>query len=60
MTLFKNNNQLNAKPLTISQDNPSVILEYAAWNLGAAKLFEKPTQPYCNEIKRAFVTSKED
>jgi hypothetical protein len=51
---------LYAKALAIAPSNPRVILGYAEWNMGAAKFFGKPTQPYCDEVKRAIQLGKEE
>ena len=60
MTLSGKNNQLYAKALSIAPNNPRVILGYAEWNMGTAKFFGKPTQPYCDEVKRAITLSKKE
>jgi hypothetical protein len=60
MRLAGKNNQLYAKALAISPNNPRVILGYAEWNMGTAKFFGKPTQPYCDEVKRAIQLGKEE
>ena len=59
MTLSGKNNQLYAKALAIAPNNPRVILGSAEWHMGTAKFFGKPTQPYCDEVKRAIVFGKE-
>ena len=60
MTLSGKNNQLYAKALSIAPNNPRVILGYAEWNMGTAKFFGKPTQPYCDVVKRAITLSKKE
>ena len=60
MTLSGKNSQLYAKALAIAPNNPRVILCYAEWNMGAAKLFGKSTQPYFDEVKRAIQLAKEE
>ena len=60
MTLSGKNSQLYAKALAIAPNNPRVILGYAEWNMGSAKFFGKPTQPYCDEVKRAIQLGKEE
>jgi hypothetical protein len=60
MTLSGKNAQLYAKALTISPNNPRVIIGNAEWRMGTAKYFGQPTQPYCDEIKRAIKLGKEE
>jgi tetratricopeptide (TPR) repeat protein len=60
MTLSAKNAQLYAKALAISPNNPRVILGNAEWKMGTAKYFGQPTQPYCDEIKRAIKLGKEE
>jgi hypothetical protein len=35
-------------------NNPRVILNKAAWDIGGAKFFGNSTEPFCKEIERAI------
>ncbi|MFK5983230.1 MAG: hypothetical protein QM499_09970 [Flavobacteriaceae bacterium] len=40
--------------ITKAPNNPRVILNKAEWDIGGAKFFGKPTEPFCKEIERAI------
>jgi hypothetical protein len=46
--------ELYSKALQLAPDNPRVVLGKAEWDMGAAKWFGKPTDPYCQDVKRAI------
>lgn len=54
MTLSGENTQIFAKAIQIAPNNPRVILQKAEWDMGSAKFFGKPIEPYCKDIKRAI------
>ncbi len=45
--------------ITKAPNNPRVILNKAEWDIGGAKFFGKPIDPYCNELKKAIVLFKD-
>ncbi|MGB5982699.1 MAG: hypothetical protein WBG46_11205 [Nonlabens sp.] len=42
------------KALAMAPNNPRVVSNKAQWSMGLARFFNKPTQPYCDEIIRAI------
>lgn len=46
--------ELYQQALKMDPNNPRVILNKAAWDIGGAKFFGQSTKPFCNEIKRAI------
>ncbi|UAB80475.1 hypothetical protein INR76_10145 [Marixanthomonas sp. SCSIO 43207] len=46
--------QLYSKALEIAPNNPRVILSKAEWDMGSAKFFNQPLDPYCKDIRRAI------
>lgn len=46
--------QLYQKAAKMEPNNPRVILNKAEWDIGGAKFFGQPTDPYCGEIQRAI------
>jgi len=47
-------NQLYAKALELSPNNPRVVFNKADWNMNSAKYFGKDTAPYCQEIEASI------
>lgn len=47
-------NQLYAKALELSPNNPRVVYNKAQWNMNSAKYFGKDTAPYCQEIEASI------
>ena len=39
--------------IAMAPNNPRVILNKAEWDIGGAKFFGQPTEPFCKEIQRA-------
>ncbi len=58
MTLSGKNVEIYTKALKIAPNNPRVILSKAEWDMGGAKFFGKPVDPYCKDIKRALALFK--
>ncbi|MCT8339791.1 hypothetical protein MG296_06980 [Flavobacteriaceae bacterium TK19130] len=46
--------QLYEKAIAISPENPIFILAKAEWEIGSAKYFGQPLDPYCKDIQRAI------
>ncbi len=42
------------KALALSPDNPRMILAKAEWDMGGAKYFGQPLDPYCKDVRRAI------
>ena len=40
--------------LTLEPNNPRVILNKAEWDIGGAKFFGQPIEPYCNQIQKSI------
>ena len=47
-------NQLYAKALELSPNNPRVVFNKADWNMNSAKYFGNDTAPYCQEIEASI------
>ncbi|QIE58136.1 hypothetical protein G5B37_00705 [Rasiella rasia] len=45
--------ELYNKAAEIAPENPRVALGKAEWEIGGAKWFGQPTEPYCKDLKRA-------
>ncbi len=45
---------LYQKASQLAPNNPRVVLGKAEWDMGSARYFGKPTQPYCEDIARAL------
>lgn len=59
MTYAPKATSLYEKALAIDPNNPRVILARAEWNLGSAKYFGGPIEPYCKEVHRAIELAKD-
>jgi hypothetical protein len=46
--------QLYQEALKLAPDNPRVILNKAEWDMGSARFFGQPLDPYCDDVKRAI------
>ena len=46
--------QLYQEALKLAPDNPRVILNKAEWDMGSARFFGQPLDPYCEDIYRAI------
>ena len=42
------------KALALAPDNPRMILAKAEWDMGGAKYFGQPLDPYCKDVRRAI------
>lgn len=40
--------------LTLEPSNPRVILNKAEWDIGGAKFFGQPIEPFCNQIQKSI------
>lgn len=40
--------------LALEPNNPRVILNKAEWDIGGAKFFGQPIEPYCNQIQKSI------
>lgn len=40
--------------LALDPNNPRVVLNKAEWDIGGAKFFGQPIEPYCKEIQKAI------
>ena len=40
--------------MNLAPDNPRVILNKAEWDMGSARFFGQPLDPYCEDIQRAI------
>ena len=45
--------------IAMAPNNPRVILNKAEWDIGGAKFFGQPTEPFCKEIQRAIELFKD-
>lgn len=52
MTLSGKNVAIYNKALAIAPNNPRVILSKAEWDMGAAKFFGQPLEPFCKDVKK--------
>ena len=62
MTMSTKNSAIYEKALKIAPKNPRVILSKAEWDMGAARFFGKPLDPYCKDVHKAielFKTEKQ-
>jgi len=46
--------EIYQKEIAKNPNNPRVILNKTEWDIGGAKFFGKPIEPYCVEIKKAI------
>ena len=60
MRLSGTNTAIYKKALAIAPNNPRVILGKAEWDMGAAKFFGQPIEPFCNDVKRAIELFKKE
>lgn len=49
--------ELYKKALALDPENPRMIMANAEWNIGSAKYFGQPIEPYCKDIERAIKLS---
>ncbi len=54
MTLSMKNTGLYEKAEKLAPKNPRVILGKAEWEMGSARFFGKPIQPYCKDVEKAL------
>ena len=54
MTYSAKVSQLYQEALKIAPDNPRVILNKAEWDMGSARFFGQPLDPFCEDIKRSI------
>lgn len=60
MTLSGKNVAIYNKALAIAPNNPRVILSKAEWDMGGAKFFGQPIEPYCKDVKKAIELFKKE
>ncbi len=54
MTLSGKNNALYQQALKVAPKNPRVILSKAEWDMGTAKFFGQPIEPYCKDVEKTI------
>lgn len=54
MTLSGKNSMIYAEALKIAPKNPRVVLGKAEWDMGAAKYFNQPIEPFCKDVKKSI------
>lgn len=54
MTLSAKNAQLFEKALKLAPNNPRVILQKTEWDMGSARFFGKPIDPYCKDVAKTL------
>ncbi len=54
MTLSGKNSMLYAEALKIAPNNPRVVLGKAEWDMGAARFFNQPVEPYCKDVEKSI------
>ena len=54
MTLSGKNAVLYNEALKLAPKNPRVILGKAEWDMGSAKFFGQPIDPYCKDVEKAL------
>lgn len=47
--------QIYQDALKLAPNSPRVILNKAEWNMGGARFFGQPLEPYCKDVQRAIV-----
>ncbi len=60
MTLSGKNVAIYNKALAIAPNNPRVVLSKAEWDMGGAKFFGQPIEPFCKDVKKAIELFKEE
>lgn len=60
MSLSMKNSEIFAKAIELAPNNPRVILQKAEWDMGSARFFGKPIEPYCKDIKRALELAEKE
>lgn len=60
MTMSGKNAAIFAKAIKLAPNNPRVILQKAQWDMGAARFFNQPTEPFCKDIERALELLKKE
>lgn len=60
MTLSGKNVAIYNKALALAPNNPRVILSKAEWDMGAAKFFGQPLEPFCKDVKKAVELFKKE
>lgn len=46
--------QLYQQALQLAPENPHVVFAKAEWDMGAARFFGQPLDPYCSDLQRAI------
>lgn len=54
MTIPAKNAALYEKALQLAPNNPRVLLSKAEWDMGGAKFFGQPIDPYCKDVVKAL------
>ncbi|MFY7671428.1 hypothetical protein ACOSP6_10135 [Tenacibaculum sp. MEBiC06402] len=54
MTLSGKNSMIYAEALKIAPKNPRVVLGKAEWDMGAARYFNQPIEPYCKDVEKSI------
>lgn len=54
MSMTGKNEVLFKKAMKLAPNNPRVILQKAEWDMGTARFFGKPLDPYCKDIEKAI------
>ncbi|WP_435181579.1 hypothetical protein [Cellulophaga omnivescoria] len=60
MTLSGKNVAIYNKALAIAPNNPRVVLGKAEWDMGAAKFFGQPLEPFCKDVKKSIELFKKE
>lgn len=60
MTLSGKNAVLYNKALQLAPNNPRVILGKAEWDMGSARFFNQPIEPYCKDVAKALELFKKE
>ncbi|MCL5244667.1 hypothetical protein M4I21_02525 [Cellulophaga sp. 20_2_10] len=60
MILSGKNVAIYNKALAIVPNNPRVVLGKAEWDMGAAKFFGQPLEPFCKDVKKAIELFKKE
>ncbi|CAM1344265.1 tetratricopeptide repeat protein [Tenacibaculum amylolyticum] len=60
MSLSGKNAILYNKALQLAPNNPRVILGKAEWDMGSARFFNQPIEPYCKDVAKALELFKKE
>lgn len=60
MSMTGKNEVLFKKAMKLAPNNPRVILQKAEWDMGTARFFGKPLDPYCKDIEKAIELFKKE